>query len=168
MGQTQFLNYDLKTKWLKDVLEEVQQNSSPDPMTESHIKLDLEVVRQKAPQLGDYLLLEGKMSSVYQVPCVRCLENGVQSMDTEFSVCVLDEILEEDEAFQDLDSYIIGEKEYQLYYTEKRQFNLEQCTHEQYFMNVEYLPLCDENCLGLCPECGANMNKESCPHKTSH
>jgi len=28
-------------------------------------------------------------------------------------------------------------------------------------------PLCDENCLGLCPYCGANRNRETCACETS-
>lgn len=166
MGQTQFLKHDLKTKWIEQILVEAQENSTIDPQTQSTIELELEVTRQQAPRLKDYLIIEGKINSTYQLPCVRCLENSILKMDTDFSVCVLDEDLEDDEAFQDLDSYIIGDKEYQLYFTKKRQFNLESCVHEQFFMNVEYLPLHDENCLGLCPECGVNRNLETCKHVT--
>lgn len=166
MGQTQFFTYDLKTNWVEEILKEAQSDSTPDPDTKSYLEVDIEVTRHQAPTLGDYLVVEGKLKSVYQVPCVRCLENAVVDMDTNFSVCVMDENLEDDEAFQGLDSYILNDKEYQLYYTEKRQFDLHNCIHEQYFMNTEYLPLHNENCLGLCPECGINKNLESCKHET--
>jgi len=28
-------------------------------------------------------------------------------------------------------------------------------------------PLCDDKCLGLCPQCGANRNREACSCATS-
>lgn len=164
LGQSQF--YELNSNenaWVAGIIEEAQENSTPDPSVESVIGLSLEIVRQHTSRLGDYLLVEGSINSTYQLPCVRCLENSVLQMDSSFSLCILNEDLEKEPEFEELDSYVIGKKEYQLYYTESRQLNLKDTIHEQYFMNVEYLPLHDENCLGLCSECGINRNLESCP-----
>ena len=31
-------------------------------------------------------------------------------------------------------------------------------------METPYVVLCKEDCLGLCPVCGANLNEEDCGH----
>jgi uncharacterized protein len=33
-------------------------------------------------------------------------------------------------------------------------------------LNLPLAPLCDENCKGLCPECGTNRNEQLCTCKT--
>ena len=38
---------------------------------------------------------------------------------------------------------------------------------EQIQLTIPMKPLCDENCLGLCPTCGINRNRESCACETS-
>ena len=34
--------------------------------------------------------------------------------------------------------------------------------HEQFVLALPMKPLCSENCKGLCPSCGTNLNKASC------
>lgn len=47
------------------------------------------------------------------------------------------------------------------FYTE-RSVPLRHLALEQVQLSIPMKPLCDENCLGLCPQCGANRNRESC------
>jgi uncharacterized protein len=47
------------------------------------------------------------------------------------------------------------------FYTE-RSISLRDLAAEQVQLAIPMKPLCDENCLGLCPNCGANRNRERC------
>jgi uncharacterized protein len=47
------------------------------------------------------------------------------------------------------------------FYTE-REVALRDLALEQVQLSIPMKPLCDENCFGLCPNCGANRNRESC------
>jgi len=44
----------------------------------------------------------------------------------------------------------------------EREVPLRDLALEQVQLSIPMKPLCDENCLGLCPNCGANRNRESC------
>jgi len=35
-------------------------------------------------------------------------------------------------------------------------------THDAFVLALPIAPLCREDCRGLCPECGANLNRETC------
>jgi uncharacterized protein len=47
------------------------------------------------------------------------------------------------------------------FYTE-RSIPLRDLALEQVQLSIPMKPLCDENCLGLCPQCGSNRNRETC------
>jgi uncharacterized protein len=47
------------------------------------------------------------------------------------------------------------------FYTE-RSIPLRDLALEQVQLSIPMKPLCEENCLGLCPQCGANRNREAC------
>lgn len=47
------------------------------------------------------------------------------------------------------------------FYTE-RSIPLRDLALEQIQLSIPMKPLCDENCLGLCPHCGVNRNREAC------
>jgi uncharacterized protein len=47
------------------------------------------------------------------------------------------------------------------FYTE-RSIPLRYLALEQIQLSIPMKPLCDDNCLGLCPHCGVNRNRETC------
>ena len=51
------------------------------------------------------------------------------------------------------------------FYTE-RQIPLQELATEQIQLTIPMKPLCDERCLGLCPQCGKNRNREDCQCET--
>jgi uncharacterized protein len=60
------------------------------------------------------------------------------------------------------------DKHFQLYYTvtETAEFiDLTDDIREEVILDLPIKLLCQENCKGLCPNCGANRNKEKCQCK---
>lgn len=56
-----------------------------------------------------------------------------------------------------------GEETYPLV---NDQVDLEELVHDAVLLELPIAPLCDEECRGLCPVCGANRNEESCRCET--
>ena len=52
------------------------------------------------------------------------------------------------------------------FYTE-RSISLRELALEQIQLSIPMKPLCNEACLGLCPQCGVNRNRETCACESS-
>jgi uncharacterized protein len=52
------------------------------------------------------------------------------------------------------------------FYTD-RAISLRELALEQIQLSIPMKPLCEEKCLGLCPQCGVNRNRETCACETS-
>ena len=101
--------------------------------------------------------LVGRVRTVMELTCSRCLEGFQTPVDEAFDVLYLphapagpgeERMVEDDDlstAFYD-DSVI----------------DLGQLMQEQCYLAVPMKPLCTEDCRGLCPECGTNFNTASC------
>jgi uncharacterized protein len=47
-------------------------------------------------------------------------------------------------------------------YLEDDQINTDQLLRENLLLSLPLQPLCRDDCRGLCPRCGANLNQEPC------
>jgi uncharacterized protein len=115
--------------------------------------IDLEVaflrgtVRVTRIQAG--LLAQGAIKSQLAQECVRCLE------PFEFPIT-----LELEETFRLPNT---GPKENTPYaVSEGGWLDLTPLLREQAWLAIPMKPLCAPKCKGLCPECGTNLNLESC------
>ncbi|MGH7486548.1 MAG: YceD family protein, partial [bacterium] len=57
---------------------------------------------------------------------------------------------------------ITDQEELDVEYYSERAVPLKDLALEQVQLSIPMKPLCDEKCLGLCPTCGANRNREAC------
>jgi len=105
---------------------------------------------------GRDVLVRGALSGKLKLTCSRCLETFEAKVAADFDLLLLprpeqttsrEELTPED---LDLD-YYSGEV-----------VDLESLLKEQIVLMVPLKPLCAEDCRGLCPRCGANLNRESC------
>ena len=120
----------------------------------SPVRYDLVALREY-----DHLRVEGNVKVTASLTCSRCLAEYETSIDSNLTIifrrgtpdeAVLEEETELSE--QDLISSVYCGDEIDL-------------THEleeQIAMDVPFRPLCGEDCKGLCPECGADLNLSTC------
>jgi uncharacterized protein len=47
-------------------------------------------------------------------------------------------------------------------YYENDEIDLEQLIRERVHLSLPMKPLCDQDCRGLCPQCGTNLNRGTC------
>ncbi|MCX5893939.1 MAG: DUF177 domain-containing protein [Deltaproteobacteria bacterium] len=106
---------------------------------------------------GHDILLRGRLEGELGLACGRCLEPFTALVETDFDLMVVPAPTgagpeEEELSAQELDvDFYTGEN-----------VDLEAIIREQIILMAPLKPLCREDCQGLCPNCGANLNQESC------
>jgi uncharacterized protein len=109
---------------------------------------------------GQDILVRGRLQGNVGLTCSRCLESFPMPMETEFDLLLVPgpEIMSpdgEELSAADLDlDYYTGEV-----------VDLESILREQVILMLPLKALCTEVCKGLCTQCGANLNRETCTCK---
>jgi len=105
----------------------------------------------------DRFRLVGTARSDLELQCSRCLEPFRVPFDGSFDLRYLpaSELSNEEErevAEEDLDT---------SFYRDDR-IDLNELLREQFYLALPMKPLCKEQCVGLCPHCGTNLNTGTC------
>ncbi|MCK4260969.1 MAG: DUF177 domain-containing protein [Halanaerobiales bacterium] len=88
---------------------------------------------------GEEFLVTGKMTVNTALVCSRCLEKFTYSMDIDFFA-----ELSHDEMVND------------------NQIDLSDSIYEHLLLEIPIKTICNEQCKGLCPQCGQNLNLGEC------
>ena len=114
-------------------------------------------VNLKLNKSGDEISVRGVVETVVRLSCSRCLEGFSYNIDTDIDVIYQPfkkEICEKAEELKE-DDLIIAT------YTEPV-INLDGDIREAIHLAIPMKPLCSEECQGLCPNCGQNLNVKRC------
>lgn len=109
---------------------------------------------------GRDILVRGHLQGHLQLSCGRCLEEFAQAVDADFDLLLVPGPGSaggeaEELSTQDLDlDYYSGET-----------LDLQAVIREQIILMAPLKPLCAEDCKGICPRCGAVLNREECTCK---
>jgi len=125
------------------------------PTTEFHViqPIDVEVSYYRA---GTELFFEGELHAATTATCARCAEEFEAARDRDFRFVLapksagLDggkDLRDEDLEFSTYDG---------------DQIDLSPLVREQLLLSLPTRPLCREDCRGLCPKCGINLNNGQC------
>lgn len=108
-------------------------------------------VRLEATPEARVVRVAGEMSIDAVFACSRCLESTAAHVDVPFSerfkLAVPESVVPVDE---------------DVILVEEDKFDLVPYLEESLLLHLPFVPLCSEDCKGLCPECGANRNETSC------
>ena len=99
----------------------------------------------KAGHTPQGILIQGEFQGNAPAECVRCLTGFEQPLNTTF-----------DELYA-FDQRSITESE--LILPEDGSINLEPLVREYLLIEMPISPICKNDCLGLCPVCGQNLNE---------
>lgn len=104
------------------------------------------------------VLVEGKITAKAQVICHCCLEQFTLDIETPLV-----------ERFVTTAQYsLLTEKEQQdgdVNWYQNGQINLEPLIEQALYLALPMRAVCKENCQGLCPRCGCNLNLNKCECK---
>jgi uncharacterized protein len=116
------------------------------------VNVDLEI--QKRP---DHIHVQGTVQGTLQVTCHRCL-NTIQWPLEE----TVDVFLVEGEEPDPSEEIELEPNDLDYEFFDGVVIEIDRLVAEQIFLALPVKILCSENCLGLCPRCGANLNEEPC------
>mgnify|MGYP006282706265 CR=1 FL=1 len=98
------------------------------------VKLDLEIFNTE-----DSFVVEGKLKTELILSCSRCLQKYSSPIELDISEDVLKSEMEDEEELY-LDDIIV----------------------DNILLSLPMKPLCSEDCKGICPQCGQNLNEGEC------
>lgn len=109
------------------------------------------------------LRLRGKLDAEVELLCARCLEPVPQKIAREFDL--LYRPLGADAGRDELS---VTAAEAEIGYYQGEGLLLEDVLREQLILALPLKVTCREDCKGLCPQCGKNLNQEQCSCKVAH
>ena len=101
--------------------------------------------------------LVGELSATVELNCARCLETVVRDITRNFDL--LYRPLGSDAGREEV---TVTQAEAEIGYYQGDGLLLEDVLREQILLAVPLKVVCREDCKGLCPGCGSNLNHEGC------
>jgi uncharacterized protein len=95
--------------------------------------------------VGDGILVTGQVEANLSGQCGRCLNSFTSTQSFEV---------------QELYYYLGKTDEEDVNWVLNDQLDLEPAIRDAIVLNLPFAPLCAEDCAGLCPQCGINLNDE--------
>jgi uncharacterized protein len=136
------------------VLVEAQVPADAPLWQESGIEWDGPVeVRLRASYAGSgEVVVRGEVTGVLAMECRRCLRPVKGRFDEEVTLVFSADAAEEDS----------GEGDAYAFDPSRGELDLSEAVRAEVILAVNPYVVCDPECRGLCPRCGANLNEGAC------
>ena len=106
------------------------------------------------------VLLSGMLHLSLVLDCDRCLDSFAYALAEEFDLVF--ELLVKDEDAGLVKEYFCKDSDLNVVYLAEPVVDVFAVLTQQVYLGLPDKRLCSENCLGLCPECGTNLNHCPC------
>src|SRR5207244_565222 len=116
------------------------------------VALAFEIFKDKAQ-----FRLVGHARTTLELPCGRCLEPFTLPIDAAFDLRYQPHAVNTGEGEREIE-----EDDLSTAFYDNDQIDLGQLMREQFYLALPMKPLCIQDCRGLCPACGTNLNKGTC------
>jgi uncharacterized protein len=104
-------------------------------------------VELKMRSLTDGVIVRGDLSAEADLICNRCLDQWRQSIEVPFEQVFRLHPEDDDD---------------ELPIVDRSWIDLESVVHDELSLGLPLVPLCREDCQGLCPTCGTDLNVQPC------
>ena len=151
----------------KDFSHEFEENPQVFPIIAEMVKnrqcefLKPFSIRLKAFSVREIIEVLGTLQTSVRLPCSRCLIDFDTPLAFNFVLSYTKEMPGLMDVF-DEEEIELKVEEIGMFYFKGEEINLQQGIQEQVVMAFPLKPLCDENCKGLCPKCGSDLNQGDC------
>ncbi|HEY4358677.1 MAG TPA: DUF177 domain-containing protein [Acidobacteriaceae bacterium] len=116
------------------------------------------IVEHRGPrEFVDDIRLRARFAGKFEMLCARCLDPVQQELAGDFDL-----IFRPTGVDAETGEHAISEDETEIGYYEESGLLLEDAVREQVLLALPGRTLCQEDCKGLCPHCGANRNSAPC------
>ena len=116
------------------------------------IELAFDICKDK-----DQFRLAGTVGTTLELPCSRCLEAFTWPVNASFDLRYQPRISNVGEGEREVE-----EDDLSTAFYENDEIDLGQLMREQFYLSLPMKPLCLDDCQGLCPQCGTNLNRGTC------
>jgi uncharacterized protein len=116
------------------------------------VDLDLEIRKDR-----DRFRLTGRAQTVLELSCSRCLEPFTMPVDVAIDLQYVPASAMKTEAERE-----VQDEDFETSYYRDDRIDLNELLREQFYLQLPMKPLCRDDCRGLCPHCGTNLNTGSC------
>lgn len=100
---------------------------------------------------GDEFFLDGKLFYKYTESCARCLTEVEGEIETEISGKISED---EESKLEESDEKLIAYHNGEIF--------LDEIISDAILLSMPMRIICRDDCKGLCPKCGKDLNKEEC------
>lgn len=139
---------DFEKTFAPDELDLDEQTSMSEPLS----------ARGNIRRRGEEAFLRGTIKGGVSVNCSRCLKEAVVPVETEISAHLV--TLEQYTAQKA--ERLNDEEDFQTEVYDGVNVNLAEIVREQILVDLPVKNVCREDCRGLCPQCGTNLNEQEC------
>jgi uncharacterized protein len=105
----------------------------------------------------DQFRLVGRVTTTLELSCSRCLEAFPYRVDASFDLRYQPRSANAGEGEREVE-----EDDLSTAFYENEEIDLGQLMREQFYLSLPMKPLCVDECKGLCPQCGTNLNRGTC------
>ena len=123
----------------------------------SNGRADLVIEHRGPTEAIDDIRLRSVYQGRFEVPCARCLEPVEHPLAGRFDL-----LFRPVGADSSASEHSISASETEIGYYQRDGVLLEDVLREQVLLSLPAKTLCREDCKGLCPHCGRQLNSEAC------
>lgn len=111
----------------------------------------------KLKKRGIEVWVEGSLKGSLELICDLCLEAFEFKIEENFQITLIPK-----ESLNFAEERELSAKELELSFYENSYIDYLKILEEEIFLNLPFRNQCKEDCKGICPSCGTNLNKASC------
>ncbi|WP_106766119.1 YceD family protein [Paenibacillus faecalis] len=116
----------------------------------------LEVELKATPTVAGSVIVRGHLQGQLEVKCSRCLKPVTEQLNIPFH-----------EVFQPVENPdMVQDEDEDIIYVKGESLDLVPYVEEALVLYLPLAPVCSEDCKGLCPICGKDLNETSCDCNT--
>lgn len=147
-----------KLRGHREHFERTFQPSAFDPRDEGYrvatpVELSMDIEKAGAGAFR----VQGRATTRLMLECGRCLDEMEVPVDARFELRYVPQEQNAGEPERE-----IAEDDLTTAYYREGALDVVDMLREQFQLALPMKPLCAESCRGLCPECGANLNRATC------
>lgn len=107
---------------------------------------------------GNQVLITGRFIAVVNIICSRCLEYFQYSIESDYNC----DFRPDNNKSDDDENIELTPNELDIIWYKNNELDLIEQIRQNILLNLPMRPLCNENCRGLCVQCGINLNYNNC------
>jgi len=109
-------------------------------------------------KLDDTVYVRGNVSAEVHMVCGRCLKDFDRTIEFPLELA----FFPKEEEGPGEESHELMPEEMGADYYKDEEIDISEAVREHLLLNLPIRPLCSEDCKGICPQCGADLNEEAC------